>query len=59
MQRSTDPRRTCEKKIQYPSRAKARAAKRRTPGVLDVYRCAFCGWYHIGRRLREGASNDG
>ena len=53
MQRSTDPRRTCDGKIQYHSRAKARAAKRRTPGVLDVYRCAFCGWFHLGRRLRE------
>lgn len=51
-QRNPDPTRSCDGKVKHTTRAKARAAKRRTPGIHDVYRCAACGWWHIGHRLR-------
>lgn len=62
MQRSTDPRRSCDHKKQHRTRAEARAAKRLLKRVeraaFDVYRCRFCGTYHVGHRNVANRSND-
>lgn len=53
-------RKQCAGKVKHPTEQAAIAAMVRTaPTGLAVYRCAFCGAYHVGhmnRRQRQGRS---
>lgn len=53
MPRSFDPKFQCEGKICYHSKKLARIAARRSEqayGRMHPYRCAHCGWFHIGHK---------
>lgn len=42
---------SCVGKQRYITKSDARGARRRTPGnggSLHIYRCTFCGFYHLG-----------
>lgn len=45
---------SCRRKIAYPSGKEAHAARRdleaRGETNLNVYKCRFCGKYHVGHR---------
>jgi rubrerythrin len=51
--------RSCERKWHYPSKAQAKHALRyvaaaRRAWVYAVYRCRWCGQWHVGRRKLRG-----
>lgn len=47
-------RRTCDRKVRYETQEEASAARTRLfrsgSGGMNVYKCKFCGGYHIGHR---------
>jgi rubrerythrin len=53
-------RKACGKKIRFPdaeAASKARSSLHRNKGyqgMINVYRCQFCGSYHIGHAPRAG-----
>ena len=57
---------TC-RKVQYDTRAQAKAARRKTyatrterDGPLNIYRCTYCGFYHLGHmppEVRNGTTD--
>ncbi len=57
--------RACNRKAWYPSWERANAVRLQRvatgevpAGLLQVYRCNFCGWFHMGhksKRIRQQA----
>lgn len=45
--------RSCEKKIKHESQDQAYVHRRRLPGRYSVYKCTFCGGWHVGRATKE------
>ena len=56
-------RKQCAGKVKHPTEKAAMAAMVRTPSTgLAVYRCGFCGAYHVGhmnKRQRQGRNARG
>ena len=50
--RHADERRTCYRKASFRTRQQARRARSsqgKKNGRLEVYKCPYCGEYHLGR----------
>lgn len=45
--------RSCEKKIKHDTSDQAHAHKRHLSGRYSVYKCTFCGGWHVGRTTKK------
>lgn len=54
------PERACHWKAQYDSKRAARTARRsiQTSEHLSIYRCPFCGYYHLGHKPKAVRSGE-